>query len=215
MVAIVTAIEISGLAGKLLLLLPLLVLLAVIFRQRRPHEPQQKTEVKSAALRAIGGGSVQLDGSVQSESMISEEEVAISEEAVAASSELPPERPAAIDWNARIQAAEAADDKAALAGLYLSLAKEEIGNGRTSKAADHLRTSVRLAAKPQIPAIIAEARLELAELARAAGDLTTACEHWQIARSLFHELSKKSELEVTEGHMQRHGCPTDWVLNDF
>ncbi|HEX2843360.1 hypothetical protein [Hyphomicrobium sp.] len=202
MVTFVTAIEISGLAGKLLLLLPLLVLLAVILRQRRPQTPQNKSRTESAALRAIG------DGSVQSE-------VAISEQAVAASSEPRPEHPAAIDWNARIQAAEAAGDKGALAGLYLSLAKDEIAHGRTSTAADHLRTSVRHAAKPRNPAIIAEARLELAELARAAGDLTTACEHWQIARSLFRELAKKSDLDETERLMQRHGCPTDWVLNDF
>ncbi len=202
MVSIVTAIEISGLAGKLLLFLPLLVLLAVILRQRRPRKPQNKSPVESAALRAIG------DSSVQSGD-------AISENAAAASSAFQLERPATIDWNARIQVAEAAGDNAALAGLYLSLAKEEIGSGRTSTAADHLRTSVRLAAKPRNPAIIAEARLELAELARAAGDLTTACEHWQIARSLFRELTKKSELEETERLMQRHGCPTDWVLNDF
>ena len=51
--------------------------------------------------------------------------------------------------------------------------------------------------------------------ARAAGDLTTACEHWQIARSLFEEGSQKAKAENVEARMKRFGCPTDWVLNDF
>lgn len=120
-----------------------------------------------------------------------------------------------IDWPARIKKAEAANDLAALPSLYLSLARAEIEEGRHDTAAEHLRASVRGAAKTRNAAVQAEARLELAELARAAGDLTTACEHWQIARALFHELKEQASLGETERLMQKHGCPTDWVLNDF
>ena len=61
----------------------------------------------------------------------------------------------------------------------------------------------------------AEARLELAEIARASGDLTTACEHWQIARGLFSDLKHAKGRGKAETLMREHGCPTDWVLNDF
>ena len=52
-------------------------------------------------------------------------------------------------------------------------------------------------------------------MARKSGDLTTACEHWQIARGLYVELKKEGELEQVEARMHDNGCPTDWVLNDF
>lgn len=125
----------------------------------------------------------------------------------------PPEEP--VDWAGRIKDAQAADDRTALPALYLSLARSEIGQGRHEAAAEHLRSCVRAAAKSRNAAVQAEARLELAELARDAGDLTTACEHWQMARSLFHELKGQAGLVETERLMQKHGCPTDWVLNDF
>ena len=110
----------------------------------------------------------------------------------------------------RTEAAEAT-----LAGLHLKRARDEIAQGRAEAGADHLRSCIRAAAEARDAAAEAEARLELAELARAAGDLTTACEHWQIARGLFHDLARKPELARTERLMQQHGCPTDWVLNDF
>ena len=47
------------------------------------------------------------------------------------------------------------------------------------------------------------------------GDLTTACEHWQIARALFHELKQGRDHAAVETRMLRNGCPTDWVLTDF
>ena len=104
---------------------------------------------------------------------------------------------------------------AALPALYLTLGREEIARGETEEGAGHLRSCIRHAARSRNAAVEAEARLELAELAREAGDLTTACEHWQIARSLFHKLARASDVAGTEDRMRHHGCPTDWVLTDF
>lgn len=120
-----------------------------------------------------------------------------------------------VDWPARIAAAEAASDNAALARHYLGFARDEIARGESQAAAEHLRASVGTAARNRDAAVHAEARLELAELARVAGDLTTACEHWQIARALFFEIKEQTSVGETERLMQKHGCPTDWVLNDF
>jgi tetratricopeptide (TPR) repeat protein len=127
----------------------------------------------------------------------------------------PAPQPTALDWATRIKEAEEANDRSLLPGLYLSLARAEIAEGRNDIALEHLRSSVMAATKTRDGATQAEARLELAELARAAGDLTTACEHWQIARGLFHKMSEQAKLGNTERLMQQHGCPTDWVLNDF
>lgn len=131
-----------------------------------------------------------------------------------------PEQPGAsvepaVPWKDRIETAEAAEDFVALPALFLAHARDEIANGNTEAGSDHLRSCIRWAAKTKNPALEADARLELAELARAADDLTTACEHWQIARGLFHKLAREEDLAATEEAMRVHGCPTDWVLTDF
>ncbi|MGH1418176.1 MAG: hypothetical protein ACRBCJ_04900 [Hyphomicrobiaceae bacterium] len=61
----------------------------------------------------------------------------------------------------------------------------------------------------------AAARFHLGDLAEDAGDMTTACEHWQIARDLFHESDNSLACELAEEKMHSNGCPTDWVLNEF
>lgn len=181
-------IEITGLPALLALVAPIAILVFVIVWLRRAPQPRETVALKRAAepLTAIPAGALK-----------------------------PAPSKERVDWPARIETAEAANDQTALPGLYLSLARAEIEEGRHEAAAEHLRSSVRSAAKTRNAAVQAEARLELAELARAAGDLTTACEHWQIARALFHELKERASLGETERLMQKHGCPTDWVLNDF
>ena len=199
MIATVTAgilaasmIEISGLPAILTLLAPFVLLLIVMIRLRRskqaPKQPSPETfrAVPSEATAPAAPGAEIVD-----------------------------KAPQPVDWALRIRSAEASNDQAALAGLYLSYAQAEIAGGRRDMAGDYLRSSVRAAAKSRNPAIQAEARLELAELARAAGDLTTACEHWQLARALFHDMKQQTRVGETEKLMQKHGCPTDWVLNDF
>lgn len=114
-----------------------------------------------------------------------------------------------------IAAAERSGDEKRLAALYVGLARQHVSTGRTDEAAGVLRQSIRIASRLGLAAEHAAARLELGDIALAGGDLTTACEHWQIARGLYFELKAAHELEAAETRMQRTGCPTDWVLNDF
>jgi len=65
------------------------------------------------------------------------------------------------------------------------------------------------------PRLIALARLRLGDLAEQTGDLTSACEHWQMARELFSKTEQALEAEQVADRMQRTQCPTDWVLTDF
>jgi tetratricopeptide (TPR) repeat protein len=181
-------IEITGWPGIVLLLVPVVALAIVIIRSHRAKSPARTPQQATEMLRATPPVE------------IGSPEVAM---------------PAAAGLAERVRAAEAAKDQQQLAGLYLELAREEIAQGRTDAAREHLKSSVGCAARSRNRAVQAEARLELADLAREAGDLTTACEHWQIARSLFRELGQDAGLAETERVMQKHGCPTDWVLNDF
>jgi hypothetical protein len=87
--------------------------------------------------------------------------------------------------------------------------------GSIDAAARDFRACVMLATKLKQPHIGATARLELGDLASAAGDMTTACEHWQMAKAAFVDQGRAVELERVEGRMDRAGCPTDWVLNEF
>ena len=205
-------IEIGGLVGTVLLLVPFAVLLLTVVAcllrtskttqkttppetmSRVAHEPALSEPVAAPryVLTAIGGGA-DLD--------------ARADAGVAT--------PPAEDWLDRIRLAEERKDVVALPALYLALGREEIAQGRVEEGAGHLRSCIRAAVRARDAAAEAEVRLDLAELAREAGDLTTACEHWQIARSLFHKLERKNDVAGTEDRMQRHGCPTDWVLTDF
>lgn len=116
---------------------------------------------------------------------------------------------------AAVSDAETHGEKGRLPGLYLSLAQCRLEAGATADAAELLRKCIRGAASAELKQTHAKARLALGDLAHASGDLTTACEHWQIARALFHELKQRHEHEAAESRMLRNGCPTDWVLTDF
>jgi hypothetical protein len=111
--------------------------------------------------------------------------------------------------------AEAGGETERLPGLYLALAQCRLEEEPKADAEDLLRKCIRGAAGSQQKEIHARARLALGDLAHAGGDHTTACEHWQIARVLFHELKQGREHEAVETRMLRNGCPTDWVLTDF
>jgi tetratricopeptide (TPR) repeat protein len=111
--------------------------------------------------------------------------------------------------------AEAGGETAGLPDLYLSLAQCRIEAGETADAEELLRKCIRGAASAELKETHARARLMLGDLAHESGDLTTACEHWQIARALFHELKQTRDHELVESRMLCNGCPTDWVLTDF
>lgn len=127
----------------------------------------------------------------------------------------PVQKPDADTLATRIAKAEARSADADLPPLYLDMARIQISRRQTKDGAELLRKCIRIAAKLGQKSVHAGARLELGDLVREEGDLTTACEHWQIARGLFYELKQENELAGTEQRMRQHGCPTDWVLNDF
>lgn len=126
--------------------------------------------------------------------------------------------PTALDataLTAALSEAEAAGQQRRLPGLYLSLARCRLDEGKTAAAEELLRKCILAAAEPGPNETHARARLALGDMAQTAGDLATACEHWQIARGIFYQLKWTSDHDAVEARMLRNGCPTDWVLTDF
>jgi hypothetical protein len=107
------------------------------------------------------------------------------------------------------------DDQVLSPETLLERAHLHLAAGASEEATAQLRLCVRLASKLKQPAIEAAARLELGDLARASGDLTTACEHWQMARALYAALRRDIDTRAAELRMERARCPSDWVLNQF
>ncbi len=107
------------------------------------------------------------------------------------------------------------DPRAAQAHEFLTEALRLRDTGQDDAAADRLREAIMLASSIRNDRLHARARLELGDIAEAQGDLTTACEHWQLARSLFEDERRTCDAGVCETRMARNGCPTDWVLTDF
>jgi hypothetical protein len=116
---------------------------------------------------------------------------------------------------AALQEAKSDGQHKRVAGLQLSLARWNAANGEGKAAAELLRDCIRSSTVAGMRDTHAKARVELGDIEHAAGDLSSACEHWQIARSLFHELHNTSDHKAVEERMRRNGCPTDWVLTDF
>jgi hypothetical protein len=127
----------------------------------------------------------------------------------------PPAHARELELRAALSRAQSRGDEGAKTALLNELAGELIASGHTVEASNLLRDAIRISMRLGQREQHARARLELGDLAQRAGDLTTACEHWQLARGLFFDLGRARDLESCEERMQRHGCPTDWVLNDF
>jgi tetratricopeptide (TPR) repeat protein len=223
-------IEIEGIAGKLALLAPIAVLAIVVWRTGRrpaapgPDEHRMLKRTSDAPLGVMSPSVFNTLDALEAEASATESveapavakrAPAVAEKALPAAIDLAPQPSPPVDWPTLIAEAAEKGDNAALASAHLAYAKSEIAEGRNAQAGDQLRACLQFAARTRDRALQAEARLELAELSRADGDLTTACEHWQSARALVHDLSSKRELDETEKLMRTHGCPTDWVLNDF
>ncbi|MCB1513478.1 MAG: hypothetical protein H6876_07910 [Hyphomicrobiaceae bacterium] len=124
--------------------------------------------------------------------------------------------PTTADLELLLVAAEQRFDDAEVARLSLALARELIvTDGPGTTAQSHLRRAIILASRLGDNDTHAAARLELGDLLGAEGDMTTACEHWQIARQIFWDGGDKNRLADADRRMIANGCPTDWVLNDF
>ena len=201
----VQGLEISGLPGMIALGLPIAALaFAMVFSLRRIGRRTSKPDPRGLAGRY--GVSVPAPAPASAP-----EKTTVSPGAP------PPAEPAATadEIARRIAKAEAAGSQAELPALYLGLARDRIASERGSEAIPLLTACLRVSAALGQKEAQAGARLELGDLARSSGDLTTACEHWQMARGIFHDLKKAAELAAAERRMRQHGCPTDWVLNDF
>jgi len=123
-----------------------------------------------------------------------------------------------LDWShlaAAAQRAAARGQEDQLPDLYLRMAHHRTQSGHPDAAGDLLLKCVHIATKLGHKEALARARLELGDVACVRGDLTTACEHWQMARGLFLDLGRQREHAAVETRMRRNGCPTDWVLNEF
>jgi hypothetical protein len=197
--------EVSGPAGIAVLVLPLLLLILVMILSLRSIARQRP---KRAGPDSTGRYGEALPAPPRIEEPARP----------TAGLERPPPRPVSVsaaEIEDRIRRVEASSTQTDLPSLYLALARERIASGRAAEASQHLTRSLRLSATLGQKEVQASARIELGDLARAGGDLTTACEHWQLARSIFHELKRAGDLAAAEKRMRQNGCPTDWVLTDF
>jgi hypothetical protein len=115
----------------------------------------------------------------------------------------------------RLQARLAGAPQSDLAPIYLELAAQHRDSRDEAARLAALRSAAGLAAKHGPHAAHAQARLELAEVAYQAGDLTGACEQWQMARTALHDDGQRDTATRVDKRMRDNGCPTDWVLTDF
>lgn len=110
---------------------------------------------------------------------------------------------------------EQGGDQAELAHFYIRQAGAYVAQGNLDQAGSRLRDAIRVAALNRLAAPHALARVELGDLYFNNGDPITACEQWQIARNLFHDLARPADRDDVDKRMLSNGCPTDWVLTDF
>jgi hypothetical protein len=116
---------------------------------------------------------------------------------------------------ARIERAVADGERTSLSSLYFNLAAAHQRDGNASAQMSALRSAAGYGALHGPHSAHAAARLALGEAAHQAGDLTTACEQWQLARTAFLEGGDIEQHAHVEKRMRENGCPTDWVLTDF
>jgi len=202
--------ELTGLAGTVALSVPLAALAVAVLLGTRARGRQadrgEPRPLPRAEPREAGERPVSMPRGEPRPEATAE---ALKVDAVAAA------RASAQRLASQIRAAESAGAGRDLAALLYEEARSLIAAKEPAAAADRLRKSLVLSARLGQKLEHARSRLELGDLAEADGDLTTACEHWSIARSLMHELARPADIRTVEARMRDHRCPTDWVLNDF
>ncbi len=114
-----------------------------------------------------------------------------------------------------IAAAEAGGKHHVMAAMYLLLAEQRRTLGLEKEAQSALRSAAGIGSQHGPGHVHAAARIALAEAALDHGDLTAACEQWQLARTAFQRDGKADEADDIDRRMRANGCPTDWVLTDF
>lgn len=229
---------IDGTLGLLLLTLPLaLMALAAIWAARKSRTPRSAAATqRTTAEGTIGTISMQrAPAPAPSRSAGPQPDVAAPDTAVAQPPAAPrvevatpvtapqakpapppvarPKSPE--EFAAAVARSEAGGNKSELAHLYITQAVACTASGQRDEAASFLRDAIRVAALNRLAEPHALARLELGDLYFSNGDPTTACEQWQIARNLFHDLERPVDRDSVDKRMLGNGCPTDWVLTDF
>lgn len=111
--------------------------------------------------------------------------------------------------------AEARGEPLHVSRAALHFARWQLKHNGRPEAEALLLKAVLIATKGQFATEHAEARIELAELARGDGDMTTACEHWQMAKQLFHDLNRREDTLRMADHLRLNRCPSDWILTGF
>lgn len=218
-------VSIDGLPGWLVVTLPIAVLLAIalsaLFAGRR--RISGKPRIQSDAPKDFDALALR---DIEQPSLPAAEEHAISfngrtvtafsrdADGAATSESLIPEEPRTA-ISTEIAAAESAGNRGRLMQHILKLALVERNAGDVEAAGVLLRKLIVIASETGDAVVHAKGRLELGDIAQSQGDLTTACEHWQMARALFDQAALADERRSAETRMQAHGCPTDWVLTDF
>jgi hypothetical protein len=114
-----------------------------------------------------------------------------------------------------VATAKAERDDVALSRDSVRLARILIARSARSEAAALLQSAALVARRAKLPVVHAEARIELADLARSDGDMTSACEHWQMAKLMFHESGRRADQDRMADLMRQNRCPTDWILTNF
>lgn len=216
----------DGLPGLALLVVPWLVLAAMAWRSRRfpisgrapPRDaPWPDASEASHALDALPGTAPLTMISRPDATFCLEEREA--PEGGAALLHLEPQDSGDLDAEERLVTAlgvaEANGDAAGRTQSGLELARLMLARGARPQAEALLRKTVIVATSAKLPIAHAQARIELADLASSDGDMTTACEHWQMAKLLFHELDRRKDRELMADLMRDNGCPTDWFLTGF
>lgn len=109
----------------------------------------------------------------------------------------------------------AATDPEDRAKRFEGLATSALEAGRLGEAKELFQKCLAVAEDNGIMDVLAHARYELGNLAKAHNDLTLACENWQLARALYDELGEKRKVRELDTIMADAQCPSDWVLNKF
>ncbi len=189
----------EGLLSVVVLVIPVALLLTLIFlwlsrRRRRSSGPSEPQAIAGSLFQGLSPSPV-------------------AREAVERHPEIQPEDADTI--MKKIEEALARGEKTSLSGLYFDLAgaHERLGNDEARMSA--LRSAAGYGALHGPPRAHAAARLALAETAHQAGDLASACEQWQMARTAFQQGGETEQHARVEKRMRENGCPTDWVLTDF
>ena len=204
--------EITGLVGWIALAMPLAMLLTAILLTLRRHRPAR------AAPAATGRYGAPIDdGAAHRAGPAAGARSAAGAAAPRPAADTPPVIVGVEEGELRrrLARAERRGDREAVAALSIALARCCRSQGELREAGDLLRAAIRASTGLADARLHAQARLELGDIAEGNGDLTTACEHWQMARALLDACGARERAAEAEARMSAHGCPTDWVLNDF